>query len=91
LREHAASALETPSGAEDTFLLDLDSFYTIIYKNHFCPFSANKESKMASKTKKLKRVRARKDKPNLRNLKENQKRLARNDEILRKLETAQGS
>jgi hypothetical protein len=39
----------------------------------------------------VKRVRARKDKPNWRNLKENQKRLARNDEILRKLETAQGS
>jgi hypothetical protein len=40
---------------------------------------------MASNTKKAKRIRQRKRKPNKRNLKANMKRLSRNDEILKEL------
>jgi hypothetical protein len=40
---------------------------------------------MASKTKKLKLIRARKRKPNKTNLKADMKRLERNAEILRKM------
>ncbi len=40
---------------------------------------------MASKTKKLKLVRANKHKPNTKNLKADRKRIAENTEILRRL------
>jgi hypothetical protein len=44
-----------------------------------------KEGKMASKTKKLKRIKGRKARPNKANLKKNMERIQRNREILNEL------
>lgn len=46
---------------------------------------------MASKTKKLKRVRAVKHKPNTKNLKADQKRITENIAILKRLAEEEGS